>query len=430
MRNIICLLVAGLAAAGAAAAESTPTFTAFDLERSRGMLRLARDEVVKYFYDPARVGPEFQARCAAADQALATAHSNGEALMMIAQPFLDIGDSHTRFLPPARKDRVWHHWKFHAVGDAVYVSEVDRGSDAEKQDLRVGDRLLAIDGIAPTRGNEWTLRYLLYALAPRAGMRVVAQAPGQPPRQLDIMGEVRSGTALRDLRNTQDYYQLVQEGENDDARKNSRLVDQPGDILVWKLQQFDREKIAGGLRRVASAKAVILDLRGNPGGEVRATEDMLNGFFADDFAAFTLHERKQTETTHVRGKGYKGLLLVLIDHSSTSASEIFARTVQMRQRGILLGDRTGGALSTAQLHPLRLGTAERFTLFGVGITLSSVVMADGSIVEGKGVGPDYQILPTPEDLYSGRDPVLAQALTIAGHKVTSAEAGKLFPPID
>ncbi len=429
LRTIGILLFLGTAAR-ILAADSKPAFTEFDLDRSRGMLRLARDETVKYFYDPALVGSEFSARCDAADKALGTARSNGEALVLIAQPFLNIGDSHTRFLPPARKDRVQHHWKFHAVGDAVYVSEVDRHSDAEKKGLRVGDKLLAIDGMAPGRANRHLLQYLLYGLAPRAGMRVIVQAPGQEPRQLDLLGEVRSGTALRDLRNSRDLYQLVEEDENEDARRKSRLVELPGGILVWKLQLFDLEKIAKGLGKAASAKTVILDLRGNTGGYVRAAEAVLNGFFADDFEAFTLHERKRSETTRVKGNGFKGLLLVLVDETSASASEIFARTVQMRQRGILLGDRTAGALSTAQVYSLSLGTAERFTHFGMSITLARVVMADGSIIEGKGVGPDYLILPTHEQLYQGHDPVLAKALTIAGHKTTPEDAGKIFPPLN
>lgn len=430
MRDLTCSLLLCCIAATAAAAETKPAFTSTDLDRARGMLGLAQDETVKYFYDPARVGPKFAARCAAAREALAGAKSNGEALMIIAQPFLDIGDSHTRFVPPAHKDLVSHHWKFQAVGPDVYVSEVDRGSDAEKKGLRVGDKLLAIDGIAPTRANRHLLQYLLYGLAPRPGMHLVAQAPGQEPRTLDVLGDVRTGTTLRDLRNDRDRGEVELEAENEDARRRSRLLDLPDGLLVWKLRQFDEDKIASGLHKAASAKTVILDLRGNPGGYVQAAEDMLNGLFGDGFEAYSTHEREKTETTRVKGGGFRGLLLVLIDETSASASEIFARAVQMRQRGILLGDRTAGALSTAQLHPLVLGNAERFTYFGVHITRSSIIMADGSIIEGKGVGPDYQILPTHEQLYRGDDPVLAKALTIAGHKTTPEAAGKLFPPLN
>lgn len=427
MRSRLLLFLLG-ATAGLAAG---PTFTAFDLDRARGMLGLVRDEVAKEFYDPARVGPEFLARCRAAHEALASAKSHDAAHLIIAQPFLDIGDSHTVFLPPARRDRVDHHWKFHAVGKDIYVREVDAKSPAAQQGLRVGDKLLNIDGMAPARANRFLMQYFLYSLAPRAGMRVVAQAPGQPPRELLIPGEVTAGSRVENLRNEGGIYDRVLEGEKEDYKRRSRFARLPGDILVWKLQEFDLDKVAAGLGKVDDAKAVVLDLRGNPGGEVRATEDMLNAFFSDSFEAFTLKERRRSETTRVKGKGtFKGLLLVLIDNSSSSASEVFARTVQMRQRGILMGDHTAGALSTARGHPLTLGTGDKLTLFGAYIAFSSFTMADGTVIEGKGVAPDYLLLPTHEQLYQGHDPVLAKALTIAGHKITPEEAGKLFPPLN
>lgn len=431
MRKLFFLALLAATTAAIAADQATSRFTPSDLDRARGMLRIARDEVLQYFYDPTKLAvANFSQRCAEADKALAQARSNDEALLIIAQPFLDIGDSHTRFLPPSRQGRVEHHWRFHAVGDAVYVSEVDRGSDAEKKGLRVGDKLLAIDGIAPARANRWTMQYLLYSLAPRTGMRVVAQSPGQPPRQMDIAGEFKAGTKLRDLRNDRDYYELVLDSEHRDTRLKSRLVDLPGDVLVWKLQEFDEDKITAGLRKTGSAKAVVLDLRGNPGGVIYSVEDMLDGLFTDNFEAYTRKERDKTEKFRVKGKGrFKGLLLVLIDNSSASASEIFARTVQMKQRGILLGDRTAGAVSAAQVHSLTLGNAESFVRFGVGVTISDVTMGDGTTIEGKGVGPDYQIIPTHEQLFAGHDPVLAKALSIAGYKLSAEDAGKLFPPL-
>jgi carboxyl-terminal processing protease len=426
MRLCLCLALAGAATAAAA----DPVFTAFDLDRARGMLGLARDEVVKEFHDPARVGPEFLARCRAAHEALASAKSNDAALMIVAQPFLDIGDSHTVFLPPPRRDRVDHHWKFHAVGSDVYVSEVDQDSEAAKRGLRVGDKLLNVEGMAPARTNRFLMQYFLYGLAPRAGMRVIAQAPGEEPRELLIPGEVKTGSTIRNLQTEAGIYERMLDGENENKKLRSRFAELPGDILVWKLREFDRDKIPAGLSKIGGAKAVVLDLRGNPGGLVEAVEDMLNGFFTDDFDAFVTKERKKTETTRVKGKGrFKGLLLVLIDHTSASGSEVFARTVQMRQRGVLLGDRTSGALTMARYHLLSLGTDQKFTRFGAMIAFRNFTMADGTVIEGKGVGPDYQLLPTHEQLYRGHDPVLAKALSIAGHKLTPEEAGKLFPPL-
>lgn len=433
MQKLVRLVLGAVALlpAAFAADQSARAFTADDTSRARGMLRIAREEVEKYFYDPQRLGDKFSQDCAAAEKALATARSNDEALMIIAQVFLNIGDSHTRFYPPARKDRVRHPWKFHAVGDAVYISEVERGSEAEQRGLRVGDRLHGLDGMAVSRTNRSLMQYMVYGLAPRAGMTLLVQAPGQEPRSVTIMGALKTGSGFRDLRNELDYYEMVLESEKEDARRKSRFVELPGDILVWKLRVFDNEKTAAGLRKAAAAKTLILDLRGNPGGYVNTLERTFDHFFADDFEAYTRRERTKAKTIKVHGKArFKGLLLVLVDQSSASASEILARTVQMKQRGILLGDRTAGMVSVARVHPIALGSAERFTGFYVGITISDLVMADGSVIEDKGVMPDFRIIPTHEQLYQGQDPVLAKALELAGHKLGPAEAGKLFPPLD
>lgn len=434
MRTSLCAtLVSSWIAAVAAIATppSPPTFTEGDLVRARGMLRRAQEEVVREFHDPQLLGANFNQQCDVVDQALPRARSNSEAMMMIAQAFLDLGDSHTAFISPRRRDLVKHGWQFHAVGPATYVSQVDKGSDAAAKGLRVGDRVLAIDGIEPRPADLNRLKYLLIALAPRSGMRVIVQAPGGAPRQLDLAAKVSRGGAIRDLTNTMTYHELVTEGENHHHQNRSLFASLPGDILVWRLRRFDEEKIAGGLLRVRGAKAVVLDLRGNPGGSVSACQDMLRGFFDQKFVALTEWGRGKKKEWVINGRGtFTGPLYVLIDRQSSSASEVFARNVQLRQRGVVLGERSAGALSVGQIIPLSLGSADKFTSFGVGVTVAKIVMSDGASVEGIGVTPEHVVIPSHEDLYQRRDPLLARVLALIGHELTPEAAGQLFPTID
>jgi C-terminal processing protease CtpA/Prc len=430
MRRCILLALLVVVPGFLAVNVSLAAFSESELERAREMLRLTRDEVVGKFHDPARVGKDFRTRCDETERNLTKARSTGEARLMIAQLFLDLGDSYTRFVPPHGFDRVNHHWSFHAVGREIYVREVDRGSDAETKGLRAGDKLLAIDGIAPTRSNRGLLEYLIYGLEPRSGMRVIAQAPGQEPRRLDIAGETVNSLA-RGADPTRYFFDYELFGQKTDPDYQSRLDDLSGGILVWKLRKFDPKLIARGLRKAESARVLVLDLRGNSPSKLLAVEDLLKGVFAEEFDAYTTQQHTKTKTVRVKGKGqFKGLLLVLIDNGSASAAEIFSRVVQQRQRGVLLGDHTAGRLLTAEYHSLvQTGLDNVFTIFGATIAETGATMADGTVIEGKGVAPDYLLLPTHEQLYLGHDPVLAKALSIAGRPTTPEEAGKLFSPL-
>ncbi|HEY5551607.1 MAG TPA: S41 family peptidase [Opitutaceae bacterium] len=431
--SCVALLITSIAAlATSLIAQDTPKFGNNEISNARGMLRLARDEVLDKFYDPKRLDAGFADRCAAAEKDLARARSNGEAFLIIAQAFLDVGDSHTLFMPPGRRDLVEHQWEFDAIGDAVYVSRVEKGSDAETKGLRVGDRVLAIDGIEPRPADLFRIEYLLYALVPRPGMRVIVQAPGQNPRQLDIAAKVTRRPNVRNLTpESGGIYDLIRESEKNDEKRRSLFASLPGGILVWRLNRFDERKVFAGLTRIDNAKAVVLDLRGNPGGTVYSCQDALAGFLKGKTHLLTEVRRNGRKEMSISGKGsFNGPLFVLIGRGSASGSELFVRTIQLRERGRLIGERTRGHLSIGNRVPLALGSAEKFVHFGVGVTIAGVEMPDGSFIERVGVTPDETVIPTHEDLYLGRDPALARAITLAGHPISAEEAGKLIPVVN
>jgi len=123
---------------------------------------------------------------------------------------------------------------------------------------------------------------------------------------------------------------------------------------------------------------------------------------------------------------YEGKLIILIDSRSASAAEIFARTVQLQGRAMVLGDVSAGNVMGAQHHWFRdpgpLGTT-----YVDSVTTQDIKMQDGFSLEGKGVTPDQQILPTAADLASALDPVMSQAAAMAGVTLSPEEAGSLFP---
>jgi carboxyl-terminal processing protease len=131
-------------------------------------------------------------------------------------------------------------------------------------------------------------------------------------------------------------------------------------------------------------------------------------------------------TSKPQGNPFKGKLIVLVGKDSASASEIFARIVQMEKRGTVIGDRTAGAVMESMFHEVNSGFGNNLYA-GASITMADVIMSDGKSLEKVGVTPDETVLPTGKDLAESKDPVLAYAAKLAGIDLTPEKAGTFFP---
>lgn len=391
----------------------------------RAMLSDIKDDIKNNYYDPKFHGVDIDARYSETADRISKATSLNQAFGMIAWFMEGLQDSHTAFIPPPRPFVVSRGWRMQMIGERCYVTAVKPGSDAEKQGLAPGDQIISINGLTPTRADLRKIEYLFGILRPQPGFTLELRDLSQKQRTVDVAFQIHETKRVVDIRNW---------GESQASRNSRWMRDRRstviGDTIIWKFPNFDIDEGAADdiIGSSKQHKSMIVDLRGNPGGSVATLQHFIRHFFDHDVKMYDVQTRKKTEAEIAKWHRpvFSGRLVVLIDSRSASASEIFARLVQLEKRGTVIGDRSAGEVMEAEFFQHSLGSI-RAIFFGAEITRANLIMTDGKSLENQGVSPDTELLPTADDLRSSRDPVLAQALSSLGQRITPEEAGQLFP---
>lgn len=425
-RALVAFLVAGSAclAAGSACLVAEISgqggLSKIDRDLYRQMLSDIRKDVEKNYYDPKLRGIDLAARTGEAAAKVAAAGSTAEAMEAITALLFDFNDSHTRFYPPTRATRTRYGWQMAAVGDAPLVVKVEPGSDAARRGLAPGDRVMAVNRFQPTRANLWQIKHYYGVVRPQVRQRVVVRKPDGAERVLDIESKVETRELVQAMDAIEEaIFEYI-------ADADTYRVVEPG-ILVWRMARFgDADDMKPFIARARQASALVIDLRGNPGGQIDGLKGLVGMLFDREVLVMTRVSRKGEIREMARPKGtpFLGKLVVLVDSRSASASECLARIVQIEKRGIVIGDRSAGAVMASQAFSHGFGIGNT-TFYATSVTVSDIRMSDGGSLETVGVAPDEVVLPTQADLAAGRDPALARALALAGGSFSPEQAGQL-----
>lgn len=413
-----------------AQASRPPVVTKQMYVRGHQMLEQLYSDLRQHYYDSTFNGIDLDARFRAADSAIGVAPSNEHILAAIAQFMSELDDSHTSFIPPAHVATVDPGYRVRFFGDTCYVVHVDSASDAAAKGLRVGDAVLAMDAFRLERKTYHTIAYVYYWLSPRPKVRLTVRGPDASQRTLDVAAKVTEGEHTIDFSDPEQWRRYLDWYEAN-AVSNHRAFELGDSVLVWKMSSFvygDDANIDDMLRRVRKHRALILDLRNNGGGAVATEEYLIGQFFDHEVELGTVRERTGARRWTAKprtSEPFRGLLVVLVNSGSASASEIFARVMQLEERAIIVGDHSAGAVVTSRswFHQAGFGRVLRY---GASISVADVVMPDGNRLEKVGVVPDHLVVPTGADLAAGRDPVLARALSLVGYTATAEQAAALY----
>jgi carboxyl-terminal processing protease len=424
------LAVAALLASQAWAQHEMSTL---DRGYAQSMLRTVADDVRKHYYDPRFHGIDWDATVAGARAQIEKASSMNDALAGIADALDALNDSHTFFVPPPHADRYDYGWTYQMIGERCFVMGVRPGSDAAAKGVKSGDEILSINGYTPTRTNIAKMQYVFFLLRPQLRLRLKLREPTGNQRQVDVETKVIRGKRIMDLSGGGqggDLFDLMRQQENERQIKRLRSADIGKQLMILKVPEFvfSTIKMDDLLGKARSRQSLIIDLRGDSGGAMEALHYLLGAMFDKDVKVADRVGRKEgkPEIAKAGRHRFSGRLVVLVDARSSSAAELFARVVQIEKRGTVIGDRTSGRVMEAWHYREALGQDANL-YFGVSVTESDLIMSDGKSLEHTGMVPDETILPSAEDLASGRDPVLSRAAELLGAKVSPEDAGKLFP---
>ncbi len=254
-------------------------------------------------------------------------------------------DPHSIFFDPEQFQQLQQMQQSESKGFGTIVSIVPgrvtilqtmEGSPSAKAGLSAGDEILAINNIP------------LSQLVPEQLIQLLSQA-----RQQAAVLDVRKPGNARAFR-------LTLSPELIDAPSVDRVFMVAPGVGYLRIKSFDEptgKLVKSSIDTLGGAelKGLVIDLRDNPGGAVKAAVEVASLFLKPEQTVFTIrgrNEQKEEVKVPALAQPYTFPLAVLMDAKSASASEILAGALQDHDRATILGEPSYGKGIVQNVFPL------------------------------------------------------------------------------
>jgi carboxyl-terminal processing protease len=184
------------------------------------------------------------------------------------------------------------------------------------------------------------------------------------------------------------------------AVQTAKLID--GDVGYIRLSSFISQDTSTEMReavgKLGKAKAVVLDLRDNPGGLLANAIEIANMFLDSGNIVSTVDRDGYKSEMRADGKPLcKKPMVILINRGSASASEITSGALRDNNRARLVGQKSFGKGLVQGINRLEDGS-------GVNVTIARYLTPNDTDINTKGISPDLLVDLSEKDLHEGKGP--------------------------
>lgn len=275
--------------------------------------------------------------------------------------------------------------------DALTIKSSSEDTPAYQAGLRAGDRITTLNGVS------------VAGLSLEQALRL---AQGEVDTYISL-------TVLRSGENTPRVVTVKRTLVPRATVHERRLESDIAYLRIERFQQATPQLVVRALKRLEESDApsvagIVLDLRDNPGGSVRAAVAVAGAFLPEDTLVVSMdgpsvgNDAKMFARAHDAQRNARESvgdaptfarsvpMVVLVDGGSASAAEILAGALQDHGRAILVGTRTYGKGSVQSVVSLGDGTALK-------LTVAHYLTPNGRAIHGKGIEPNVRVEEGPDD---------------------------------
>ena len=322
-----------------------------------------------------------------------------DAYVAIETMVASLNDPYTKFLDPKEFSEETNSIKGSLKGIGIQIGVQDgkltviapiEDTPAEKAGLLAGDEILSIDGKS-TKGI--TVDKAAEQIRGEEGTTVtlVVKRKDQEPKSYTI---TRAEIEIKSI-----------------SQKVPESVNMPKDIVYIRLSSFisrnASKEFSDILAKNPDMKAVIVDLRSNPGG-LLSNAIYISDMFLNGGAIVSTVDRDGYKETQKAARGVLTTkpVVVLIDKGSASASEIFSGAIKDNKRGVIVGTQSFGKGLVQEINKLPNNS-------GINITIQKYLTPNGTDIHKKGITPDVVVEISEDDIKNKNDVQLKKAIEVA-----------------